>query len=93
GAVYVFGRTDSQGIPAWSQQNYLKAANVDANDLFGLRVAIDVDTIIVGAPWEDSASAGVNGDDADNSALDAGAAYVFADVVPPLRIYLPLLVR
>ena len=61
----------------WSQQAYLKASITDREDLFGSSVAISGDTIVVGAPLEDSNAIGVNGDQADNSAPQAGAAYVF----------------
>ena len=73
GAAYVFTRSGS----VWGQQAYLKASNTDSSDKFGESVAIDGDTIIVGAYQEDSAATGVNGDDTDNSASLAGAAYVF----------------
>jgi hypothetical protein len=73
GAAYVFART--AGV--WSQQAYLKASNTEAGDWFGCLVSISGDTIIVGAPSEDSNATGVNGDDADNSATNSGAAYVF----------------
>ena len=73
GAVYVFERDGT----SWSQQAYLKASNTDANDVFGRKVAIDGDTIVVGAHGEDSAATGVNGDASDNTATVAGAAYVF----------------
>ena len=56
---------------------YLKASNTDADDVFGSSVAISGDTIVVGAQVEDSNATGVNGNEADNSASDAGAAYVF----------------
>jgi len=56
---------------------YLKASNTDAGDGFGLSIAVDGDTIVVGAPFEDSAATGINGNQADNSATNAGAAYVF----------------
>ena len=74
GAAYVFVR---DGSGNWSQQAYLKASNTDAEDDFGEWVAIDGDTIVVGANDESSSATGVNGDQADNSAEDAGAAYVF----------------
>jgi hypothetical protein len=74
GAAYVFAR--SNGV--WSQQAYLKAANAQAGDQFGWSVALLGDIAIVGAPGEDSAATSVNGDGSDNSATDAGAAYVFA---------------
>ena len=35
------------------------------------------DTLVVGARDEDSIATGVNGNQADNSAIDSGAAYVF----------------
>ncbi len=74
GAVYVFVRNSQNG---WQQQAYLKASNTDAEDEFGSSVAISDDTIVVGAPFEDSNATGVDGDQSDNSAYDAGAAYVF----------------
>lgn len=73
GAVYVFVR--SGGI--WTEQAYLKASNTGASDFFGYSVAIGGDTVVVGAYQEDSGSTGVNGNQADNSATDSGAAYVF----------------
>ncbi|MBL4774112.1 MAG: FG-GAP repeat protein, partial [Alcanivoracaceae bacterium] len=74
GAAYVFTRTGS----TWTQQAYLKAANADENDRFGYSVAISGDSIVVGARLEDSIATGINNINAiDNSASNAGAAYVF----------------
>ena len=73
GAAYVFVRTDTN----WSQQAYLKASNTRAGDQFGTSVAISGNTIVVGSWDEDSNATGVNGDQANTSATDAGAAYVF----------------
>ena len=73
GAVYVFTRSGT----TWSQQAYLKASNTEGADIFGSSLAISTDTIVVGAPYEDSSATGVNGNEADNSATIAGAAYVF----------------
>ncbi len=73
GAAYVFVRSGA----SWSQQAYLKASNTNAGDSFGTSVAISGDTVVVGVPNEDSAATGVNGNQADNSAGSAGAAYVF----------------
>ena len=73
GAAYIFTRSSS----TWSQQAYLKASNTDAHDWFGWSVAISGDTLVVGAPTERSSATGVDGNQADNSALSAGAAYVF----------------
>jgi hypothetical protein len=74
GAAYVFVRS---GVD-WSQQAYLKASNTGIGDNFGLSVAVSGDTVVVGAASEDSHATGVDGDQADNSASAAGAAYVFA---------------
>jgi hypothetical protein len=73
GAAYVFIRNGN----TWSQQAYLKASNTGANDNFGVSVAISGDTVVVGAFAETSNAIGVNGNQNDNSANDAGAAYVF----------------
>jgi hypothetical protein len=72
GAVYIFVR--SGGV--WSQQAYLKASSTGVYDNFGISVAISGDTLVVGAKGEDGSATGVNGAD-NNSATDAGAAYVF----------------
>ena len=73
GAAYVFVRNGTN----WSQEAYLKASNTGRSDCFGEKVAISSDTVVVGAFGEDSNATGINGDEADNSALYAGAAYVF----------------
>jgi hypothetical protein len=73
GSAYVYNRNGTQ----WSQQAYLKASNTRMSDLFGRSVAISVDTIVVGAALEDSSATGIDGDQGDNSALSAGAVYVF----------------
>ena len=73
GAVYVLTR--SAGV--WSQQAYLKASNAQIGDEFGGSVALSSDTLVVGAPLEDSNAIGVNGDQSSNSASGSGAAYVF----------------
>jgi hypothetical protein len=75
GAVYVFTRAGA----TWTQQAYVKASNTDANDLFGYRVALSADgsTLAAGARFEDSAAAGIGGNQADNTESNAGAVYVF----------------
>ena len=72
GAAYVFTRS---GV-TWSQQAYLKASNIGQLDEFGWSVALHGDTLVVGAHKEDGSATGVNGL-ANDSAADAGAAYVF----------------
>jgi cysteine-rich repeat protein len=77
GAVYMFRRTGT----TWQQEAYLKASNTGSDDelgdSFGHGVALAVDTLAVGAPHESSASQGVNGDQADDSAWYSGAVYIF----------------
>jgi hypothetical protein len=73
GAVYVFTRTGT----LWTQQAYIKASNTEAGDAFGTWVALDGDTLAVGAARESSAATGLNGNQADNSRNDAGAVYVY----------------
>ncbi|NJM38780.1 MAG: hypothetical protein HC845_13425, partial [Akkermansiaceae bacterium] len=73
GAAYVFARSGT----TWSQQAYLKASNPGVNDFFGWSVAVSGDTVVVGAQNEDSSTTGVNSTP-NESALNAGAAYVFA---------------
>lgn len=73
GAAYVFTR--SGGV--WSQQAYLKASNTGAGDQFGFSVAVSGETVVIGSIGEDSNATGTNGNQADNTATDSGAAYVF----------------
>lgn len=60
-----------------TQQAYIKASNAEAEDRFGESIAIDGDTLVVGAYGEDSSASGQGGNQADNSVTDAGAVYVF----------------
>jgi hypothetical protein len=75
GAVYVFVRNGT----TWTQQAYIKASNTDAGDQFGWSLALNHDgsTLAVGAQSEASAATTINGNQADNSAADSGAAYVY----------------
>jgi hypothetical protein len=76
GAAYIFMR-GSGGV--WTQQAYVKASTIDESDNFGfyLSVSGDASKLAVGAGHEDSVATGVDGNEADNSAIDSGAAYVF----------------
>jgi hypothetical protein len=76
GAVYFFTRAGD----AWAQRAFIKASNNEAFDEFGSALAISRDgrTLVVGARGEDSNAKGVNGNQRDNSADEAGAAYVFS---------------
>lgn len=64
GAAYVFYRNQG-GADNWGQVKKITAADRADNDSFGRTVAIDGDTIIVGADGEDGAG------------RDRGAAYIF----------------
>jgi trimeric autotransporter adhesin len=82
GAVYLFQRSGT----TWSQAAYIKASNTSANDSLGCNdesagrhndLAIDDETIIIGAVNEDSNATTINGDGTDNSLSNSGAAYIF----------------
>lgn len=73
GAAWVFVRSGS----TWSQQAYLKAPNIRAGSRFGSSVAIDGESLVVGATDESSSATGVGGDELDESAPYRGAAFVF----------------
>jgi hypothetical protein len=62
------------------QQAHLIAAHTDTGDQLGWAIALSGDgaTLVVGAPYEDGAATGVDGNQLDNTVTDAGAAYVFA---------------
>lgn len=75
GAGYVFQRTAA----TWAQVSYVKASNTDANDWFGWAIALSGDdsTLAVGATGESSGATGIDANQTDNSAITAGAVYVF----------------
>lgn len=75
GAVYVY----QQNAGIWTQTVYIKASNTGASDFFGYAVSLSEDgtALAVGAHEENSAATGLNGDEADESALKAGSAYLF----------------
>lgn len=79
-AVALSGCPDGGGgllSSALTQQAYVKASNTGTGDLFGHAVALDGDTLVVGAWEEDSAASGINGNQSDNSGDGTGAVYVF----------------
>ena len=78
GAVYVYKRTGT----TWAQEAYVKASNNDASDLFGNDVALDGDTLAVGAYGEDSNQPTITNDNStassNNSSSNSGAVYVYS---------------
>ena len=68
GAVYLFSRTAT----SWAQRAFVKASNAEAGDSFGSFydnsgvLAIDGNTLAVGAPEEQSCATGINGNQNDN---------------------------
>lgn len=73
GACYVYRKS---GV-AWQFEAYLKATNSDPGDQFGTSVSISGNTLVCGAPFEQSIATGVGGDQSNNDAAGPGAAYVF----------------
>ncbi|WNZ54602.1 hypothetical protein QT397_17120 [Microbulbifer sp. MKSA007] len=75
GAAYVFVREAN----TWQQQAYLKGSNTEEGDAFGSSISLSADgqTLAVGAVSESSSAQGINGDQHNNDAPIAGAAYVF----------------
>jgi trimeric autotransporter adhesin len=75
GAAYLFKRNGT----TWAQQLYIKASNADGSDHFGDAVAFAANgsTFAVGAYAEASHATGIDGDQADDTQLHAGATYLF----------------
>ncbi|MBK9259105.1 MAG: cadherin-like beta sandwich domain-containing protein [Polyangiaceae bacterium] len=73
GAVYVYVREGG----TWKQEAYIKPSNTDTNDAFGTSIALEGNTLVVGAPGEDSKSTGIDGTQNDEGATNSGAVYVF----------------
>jgi len=84
GAVYVFKRDDT-GV--WTEVAYIKPSTVqggetDGSDLFGSFLALSGDgTVLAVSAWyEDSSSMLVGGDQSDDSAVNAGAVFIFREL-------------
>ncbi len=75
GAAYVWVRSGD----TWMEQAFLKASNPNLQDWFAVNLAVSADgnTVLVGAPMEDSRARGIDGDQEDDSATESGAAYLF----------------
>ena len=75
GAAYVWVRNGA----TWTEQAFIKPSNPQLQDWFAVNLAIsgDGNTLLVGAPMEDSSARGINGDQQNNAATESGAAYLF----------------
>ncbi|WHI47877.1 FG-GAP repeat protein [Microbulbifer sp. VAAF005] len=74
GAVYLF----SHDGDAWFQDEYLKASNTDEGDVFGSAISLNTDgSLLAVGSQESSAGKGFDADASDNSAANAGAAYLY----------------
>lgn len=74
GAVYLFTRDSSM----WTQRAYIKASNTEEGDNFGsVALSADGNSLAISAVEEDSNATGINGDQADNSAINSGAVYLY----------------
>jgi hypothetical protein len=78
GGAYLY-RFIPESLPAHQPRPSAKAPNPDPGDSFGAAMAYSGNGRIfaVGAPDEDSAARGIDGDRADNSAEDSGAVYLY----------------
>lgn len=74
GAAFSFVR----GASGWARGVTIKAANTGAGDTFGGKLALGGTTLAIASPGDDSSATGVDGDAADNSAMESGAVTVFA---------------
>src|SRR3984893_11587848 len=75
GAVYVFVRNAG----TWTEQAFIKSSHPNKEDWFGSRLNLsgEGNTLAVGAQLENGGSKGINGNQADLSAEDSGALYLF----------------
>lgn len=77
GAVYIYKRSGD----SWEPAAYVKPSNTKPAEEFGISVALSADgkMLAAGATKENSAAKGVNGNQKDATATNAGAAYVYYD--------------
>lgn len=76
GAVYVYKRTGA----TWAQEAYIKASNAESPDTYGNAVALDGESLAVGAYFERSTQTTITngtGASSNNSATEAGAVYIY----------------
>jgi hypothetical protein len=75
GALYVYSRAGS----TWSFDEYIKSSNIRIFDTFGGRLALSAsgELLVAGAQQQPGGGSGINPSNADASAPESGAAYVF----------------
>ncbi|MEH0670405.1 hypothetical protein [Vibrio owensii] len=74
GAAYVFVHNGT----TWAQDSYFKASNSNSEDQFGHSVDVNSDgTVIAIGAFNEASDSEINGNESDNSASGAGAAYLF----------------
>lgn len=76
GAAYVYQFIDND----IELVSVLKSSSPDISDAFGSSVSVSGNGVLVGAPFEDSDTIVINGDQSNNDALDTGAAFLFNPV-------------
>lgn len=59
------------------EEQYIKSSDPGAGDEFGLSVAIEGDTMVVGAPLENNGGTGINPAPGNDNAQNSGAVYVY----------------
>ena len=78
GAVFLYERSGALPSP-WQLRSVVKAPNPGVEDFFGFSVSLSGSgrTLAVGAMHEDSNARGIDGVQSNESAPDAGAAYLY----------------
>ena len=78
GAVLIYKRQPG-GIPGWYSFKTVKATNPGIDDAFGTSVAFSGSGwyLAIGAPQEDGAARGIDGDQTSEAATDSGAVYLY----------------
>lgn len=74
GAAFMYALQDDG---SWVPTTYLKAEFPDADDTFGVSLALSASRIFIASPFESGASRKINGDANNNGSSRSGAVYVF----------------
>lgn len=82
GAVYVFRRNGD----TWSNQAYLKSSSPGVGNRFGFSLALADGLVLVGEPFENSNTTGVNPVQTSTGASVSGAVHVFRLLVAKLEV-------